>query len=74
MKNEFYITSYRFHVIDDNKFLIQGWFQENEFGENKLVVTMHDVELTYTTEKYTDVIQPPQSTTEKTQIKNRIYL
>ncbi|MBU3841014.1 MAG: glycosyltransferase family 2 protein [Candidatus Ruminococcus intestinipullorum] len=74
MKNEFYITSYRFHVIDDNKFLIQGWFQENEFGENKLVVTMDDEELTYTTEKYTDVIEARQCTSGKTEIKNRIYL
>ena len=38
MKNEFYVTACRFHVKDRNKLLIQGWFQDNEFGKNVLSV------------------------------------
>ncbi len=41
MKNEFYVTAYRFHVKDRNTLLIQGWFAENEMG-NQLVASIDD--------------------------------
>ena len=42
MKNEFYVTACRFHVKDRNKLLIQGWFQDNEFGKNVLSVYLDE--------------------------------
>ena len=42
MKNEFYVTAYRFHVKDRNTLLIQGWFAENEMGENQLVASIDE--------------------------------
>lgn len=51
MKNEFYVTAYRFHVKDRNTLLIQGWFAENEMGENQLVARIDDEKLVYKTEQ-----------------------
>ena len=52
MKNEFYVTAYRFHVKDRNTLLIQGWFAENEMGENQLVASIDDEKLVYKTAAY----------------------
>ena len=74
MKNEFYVTAYRFHVKDRNKLLVQGWFQENEFGENKLIASIDGEKLSYETEQYTDVVDAHQCADGKTEIKNRVFL
>lgn len=74
MKNEFYVTAYRFHVKDRNKLLVQGWFQENEFGENELTASIDGEKLSYETEQYTDVVDAHQCADGKTEIKNRVFL
>lgn len=74
MKNEFYVTAYRFHVKDRNTLLIQGWFAENEMGENQLVASIDDEKLVYKTEQHTDVVDAHQCADGKAEIKNRMYL
>ena len=70
MKNEFYVTAYRFHVKDRNTLLIQGWFAENEMGENQLVASIDDEKLVYKTEQHTDVVDAHQCADGKAEIKN----
>ena len=74
MKNEFYVTAYRFHVKDRNTLLIQGWFQENEIGDNQLVVNMDGENLDYATEQHADVVDAHQYAYGKAEVKNRVYL
>lgn len=57
MKNEFYVTACRFHVKDRNKLLIQGWFQDNEFGKNVLSVYLDEQKLEYEVEQFTDIAE-----------------
>lgn len=74
MKNEFYVTAYRFHAKDRNTLLIQGWFQENEIGDNQLVVNMDGENLDYATEQHADVVDAHQCADGKAEVKNRVYL
>ena len=68
------MTAYRFHVKDRNTLLIQGWFAENEMGENQLVASIDDEKLVYKTEQHTDVVDAHQCADGKAEIKNRMYL
>lgn len=74
MKNEFYVTTCRFHVLDRSKLLIQGWFQENKFGKNKLHVYMDKKELQYEIEQMTDIMDAHRAPNDTTEAKNRYYL
>lgn len=74
MKNEFYVTACRFHVKDRNKLLIQGWFQENEPGENRIRIYMDETELQYETEQFTDIADAHKCVNGRAETKNRYYL
>ncbi len=74
MKNEFYVTACRFHVKDRNKLLIQGWFQENDFGDNALAVYLDQAELKYEIQYLTDVVEAKLCLDGKAEVKNRYYL
>lgn len=48
MKNKFIVTSCRFHTKEKNKLVITGWFQENQQGENKLLVCLDKKKIPFT--------------------------
>lgn len=74
MKNEFYVTACRFHVKDRNKLLIQGWFQDNEFGKNVLSVYLDEQKLEYEVEQFTDIAEAHKCVNGRPVVKNRYYL
>lgn len=50
MKNRFVVTVCRFHVKEENKLLISGWFWENQIKEQKLFVMLDKKSLPFTME------------------------
>ena len=72
MKNEFYVTACRFHVKDRNKLLIQGWFQDNEFGKNVLSVYLDEQKLEYEVEQFTDIAEAHKCVNGRPVVKNSI--
>ncbi len=74
MKNEFYVTAYRFHVKDRNTLLIQGWLAENEWGRINSSQVLMMKSWFIKTEQHTDVVDAHQCADGKAEIKNRMYL
>ena len=44
-KNEFKIIRYRLRVGKPNTLLVQGWFTDNDIGENELLFLLDDKRL-----------------------------
>lgn len=51
MNNKYVITSCRFHVKNANRLFVDGWFYENQMGDNQLKVYVDDKEALCTVEE-----------------------
>ncbi len=51
MKNRFVVTACRFHVKEENKLLIMGWFWENQPNGNRISITLDKKKLPFVIEE-----------------------
>lgn len=73
MENKFCVTNCRFHVRDSKKLLVQGWFTDNEMGDNKILICLDKKKLKYEVEKFTDIATAQQCLNENYKVDNRYF-